>query len=60
MRTLIMDDEPLARQRICTLLGDEKDIEVVGEAACSAFVVSLHLAMIFATDFVLQLNGWAT
>jgi two-component system LytT family response regulator len=33
IRTLIVDDEPLARQRIRTLLGTEKDIELVGEIA---------------------------
>jgi two-component system LytT family response regulator len=33
IRTLIVDDEPLARQRIRTLLASEPDIEVVGECA---------------------------
>jgi two-component system LytT family response regulator len=33
IRTLIVDDEPLARQRLRTLLGAEKDIELVGECA---------------------------
>ena len=33
IRALIVDDEPLARQRIRTLLGAEKGIEVVGECA---------------------------
>ncbi len=33
IRTLIVDDEPLARQRIRTLLADEKGIELVGECA---------------------------
>jgi two-component system, LytTR family, response regulator len=32
IRTLIVDDEPLARQRVRTLLAAEKDIELVGEA----------------------------
>ena len=32
-RTLIVDDEPLARRRLRTLLADEPDIEIVGEAA---------------------------
>ena len=31
IRTLIADDEPLARERIATLLRAEDDIEVVGE-----------------------------
>jgi len=33
MRTLIVDDEPLARERIRTLLRDEPDIELIGECA---------------------------
>src|SRR4051794_20430733 len=32
IRTLIVDDEPLARERMRTLLGTETDVEVVGEA----------------------------
>jgi len=31
LRTLIVDDEPLARQRIRTLLNKEDDVELVGE-----------------------------
>ena len=33
IRTLIVDDEPLARERLRTLLQQESDIEVVGECA---------------------------
>lgn len=33
IRTCIVDDEPLARERIRTLLSQEPDIEVVGECA---------------------------
>lgn len=33
IRTLIIDDEPLARERIRILLRDEPDIEVIGECA---------------------------
>ena len=33
IRTLIVDDEPLGRERIRTLLGDDADIEVVGECS---------------------------
>jgi two-component system LytT family response regulator len=32
IRALIVDDEPLARERMRTLLGSETDVEVVGEA----------------------------
>ena len=33
IRALIVDDEPLARQRIRTLLAEESDIELIGECA---------------------------
>jgi two-component system LytT family response regulator len=33
MRTLIVDDEPLARKRIKTLLKDESDISLIGECS---------------------------
>src|SRR5947209_9472903 len=33
IRTLIADDEPLARERLRFLLADEADIDVVGECA---------------------------
>jgi two-component system LytT family response regulator len=36
IRTLIVDDEPLARERIRTLLADEPDLEIIGECANGA------------------------
>jgi two-component system, LytTR family, response regulator len=33
MRTLIVDDEPLARERLRTLLQQEQDVEIVGESS---------------------------
>lgn len=33
LRTLIVDDEPLARERLRTLLADDPEVEVVGECA---------------------------
>ncbi|HYE15723.1 MAG TPA: response regulator [Pyrinomonadaceae bacterium] len=33
LRTLVVDDEPLARKRILRLLGDEPDVEVIGECS---------------------------
>ena len=33
IQTLIVDDEPLARERIRTLLADEHDVEIIGEGA---------------------------
>ena len=40
MRTLIVDDEPLARERLRTLLRDEPDIELIGECADGKEAVS--------------------
>ena len=33
IRALIVDDEPLARERMRSLLGVEPDVDVVGEAS---------------------------
>ena len=32
IRSLIVDDEPLARQRVRLLLDDEPDVEIIGES----------------------------
>ena len=40
IRALIVDDEPLARERVRLLLKDEADIELVGEAANGADAVA--------------------
>ncbi|MGA8261153.1 MAG: LytTR family DNA-binding domain-containing protein [Arenicellales bacterium] len=40
IRVLVVDDEPHARRGICALLEDEKDVEVVGEAADGLEAVS--------------------
>jgi two-component system LytT family response regulator len=36
MRALIVDDEPLARERLRTLLGEERDVEIAGECGDGA------------------------
>ena len=36
IRTLVVDDEPVARARVLALLKDEADIEVVGECGNGA------------------------
>jgi two-component system LytT family response regulator len=41
IRTLVVDDEPVARARLLSLLGDEPDIEVVGECASGPQAVSV-------------------
>ena len=40
IRTMVIDDEPMARDRIVGLLSQEKDIEVVGECADGEQAVS--------------------
>ncbi|HEY3132016.1 MAG TPA: response regulator [Acidobacteriota bacterium] len=40
IRALIVDDEPLARERIRTLLKDEPEVEIVGECADGRRAVS--------------------
>lgn len=40
MRTLIVDDEPLARERVRTVLAGEADIDIVGEAEDGLAAVS--------------------
>jgi two-component system LytT family response regulator len=39
LRVLVVDDEPLGRQRLLDLLHDEADVEVVGTAADGAAAV---------------------
>jgi len=40
IRTLVVDDEPVARQRVVSLLHEEGDIDVVGECATGAQALS--------------------
>jgi two-component system LytT family response regulator len=40
IRVLIVDDEPLARERIRSLLREEKDVEVIGECATGSDAVA--------------------
>ena len=40
IRTLIVDDEPMARERIAGLLAQEPDVEVVGQCSDGVQAVS--------------------
>ena len=40
IRTLVADDEPIARARMLTLLQEEPDIEVIGECATGPQAIS--------------------
>jgi two-component system, LytTR family, response regulator len=41
IRTLVVDDEPIARARVLSLLRDEPDVDIVGECASGAQAVSV-------------------
>jgi two-component system LytT family response regulator len=41
IRTLVVDDEPIARARVLSLLRDEPDVEIVGECASGPQAVSV-------------------
>jgi two-component system LytT family response regulator len=62
MRVLIVEDEPLARERIRTLLEAERDIEVVGEAADGRSAVAAIRAekpdLVFLDVNMPELNGF--
>jgi two-component system, LytTR family, response regulator len=40
IRTLVVDDEPMARERILGLLAQETDVEVIGQCADGVQAVS--------------------
>jgi len=62
IRTLIVDDEPLARERLRTLLADEPGVEVVGECGdgCQAVVAIEELKpdLVFLDVEVPNLDGF--
>ena len=62
IRTLIVDDEPLARQGIRSFLAAEPDVEVVGDCADGAEAVKLigqlRPALVFLDVQMPRLNGF--
>ena len=62
IRTLIVDDEPLARERLRKLLENEPDIEIVGEAADGAEALAAaqkdHPDLIFLDVQMPELDGF--
>src|SRR5687768_442930 len=50
IRTLVVDDEPMARERVLSLLQHEEDVEVVGE--CSDGTQALAAIQHYAPDLV--------
>ena len=62
VRTIVVDDEPLARERLLKLLRDEEDIEVVGEAGNGRDGVELirkeRPALVFLDVQMPELDGF--
>jgi two-component system LytT family response regulator len=62
LRVLVVEDEPLARERIHTLLAEENDVEIVGEAADGRTAVSriraLDPDLVFLDVNMPELNGF--
>lgn len=62
IRSLLVDDEPLARQRLRDLLADEADLEVVGECADGVSAVeaieSLSPDLVFLDVQMPELDGF--
>jgi two-component system LytT family response regulator len=50
IRVLIVDDEPLARQRLTVLLGGEPDVELLGD--CANGLEALHAIAVMRPDLV--------
>jgi two-component system LytT family response regulator len=62
IRTLIVDDEPLARQHVRNLLADHADFEVVGEAehgsAAIGAIETAHPALVFLDIQMPEVSGF--
>ncbi len=63
IRTLIVEDEPLARQRLRQCLEDESDVEVVGECAdgraAARAIQQLSPDLVFLDVQIPEMNGFA-
>ena len=61
VRVVVVDDEPLGRQRLLDLLADEPDVEVVGTAADGAAAVAAirgsHPDVVFLDVQMPQMSG---
>src|SRR5262245_48058952 len=62
IRTLIVDDEPVARERIAGLLGQHQDIELIGESSngteALAAIERLSPDLIFLDVQMPEMNGF--
>jgi two-component system LytT family response regulator len=62
LRVVIVDDEPLARERVRTFLAEEPDVEIVAECADGAEAVNrieaLRPDVLFLDVQMPRLNGF--
>jgi len=62
IRALIVDDEPLARQRVRMLLSEEPEVEIIGEGAdgvqAVADIQTLHPDLVFLDVQMPEMNGF--
>lgn len=62
IRTLIVDDEKLARDKLHRLLGDETDVEIIGECSCGTdtvkFINEKNPDLVFLDIQMPELNGF--
>src|SRR5688500_1629594 len=62
IRTLIVDDEPLAREGLRLLLGEDGEVEVIGECASGREAVQaiqkLHPDLVFLDVQMPELDGF--
>lgn len=62
MRTLIVDDEKLAREKLRRLLGEETDVEIIGETSCGfdtvEFINEKQPDLVFLDIQMPELNGF--
>lgn len=60
--TLIVDDEKLARDKLQRLLGDESDVEIIGECSCGTdtvkFINKKNPDLVFLDIQMPELNGF--
>lgn len=64
MKALIVDDEPIARDRVRRMLRDEDDVEIIGEcgngADAASFINERKPDLVFLDIQMPEMNGFET